>query len=35
MSGLFVENFLATFLRLVLIHLFSTRSPSYPNKTRV
>jgi len=37
MSGPLVENYLATFLRLVLIHLFSTRSPILPkwNKRRV
>jgi len=30
-----IENFLATVLRLLLIHLLPARRQSYPNETRV
>jgi len=30
-----IENFLTMVLRLLLIHLLSTRSPILPNETRV
>jgi len=35
MSSTPIENILATVLGLLLIQLLSTRSPSYPNETRV
>jgi len=35
MSSPPIENILATVLGLLLIHLLSTKSPSYPNETRV